>query len=75
MMAATRGGERSVAEMIYEYPLEFWKDVQGSRLKSHDFFVAALDLAAIRWRYGRRRATRPDAPLANPTQPAHREAA
>jgi dolichyl-phosphate beta-glucosyltransferase len=41
-------------ESIYEYPLERWQDVAGSRLKSRDFFVAAIDLAAIYWRYMRR---------------------
>jgi len=38
-------------ELIYEYPLERWEDVGGSRLAIGDFFVAAIDLAAIYWRY------------------------
>ena len=59
MIASTRaGGERMADEMIYEYPLERWQDVQGSRLKSHDFLVAVMDLAAIRWQYLRERAPR-----------------
>ena len=37
-------------EAIYEYPLERWQDVNGSRLKTADFVVAAFDLAAIYWR-------------------------
>jgi len=41
-------------DSIYEYPLERWEDVAGSRLQSRDFFVAAVDLAAIYWRYMRR---------------------
>jgi hypothetical protein len=56
MVAATRnGGSRPAQESIYEYPLEAWQDVQGSRLKPHDFATAALDLAAIGWRYSLRR--------------------
>lgn len=39
---------------IYEYPLDSWHDVQGSRLKSTDFVTAAVDLAGIYWRDMRR---------------------
>ena len=39
--------------MIYEYPLEQWHDVHGSRLKLLDFVIAGIDLAAIYWRYRR----------------------
>jgi dolichyl-phosphate beta-glucosyltransferase len=37
-------------ETIYEYPLDRWQDVQGSRLTTRDFATAAIDLAAIYWR-------------------------
>jgi glycosyltransferase involved in cell wall biosynthesis len=37
-------------ETIYEYPLDRWQDVQGSRLTTRDFATAALDLAAVYWR-------------------------
>lgn len=58
MVAARRHNqESSVAEIIYEYPLERWQDVAGSRLKPHDFLVAAVDLALIRRQYLRRRPT------------------
>ena len=40
----------AAAEVLYEYPLERWHEVYGSRLKSMDFFVAAFDLAGIYWR-------------------------
>jgi dolichyl-phosphate beta-glucosyltransferase len=40
--------------MIYEYPLEEWRDVDGSRLMLLDFVIAGIDLAAIYWRYRRR---------------------
>ena len=76
-MISTAGndGDLSIEELIYEYPLERWEDVAGSRLKSHDFFVAVTDLAAIRWRYLSGR-TSNNATLPQPaTQPALPEAA
>jgi hypothetical protein len=45
---ATAAGE--LADAVYEYPLESWKDVVGSRLKPRDFMIAAFDLAGIYWR-------------------------
>jgi dolichyl-phosphate beta-glucosyltransferase len=38
------------SKWIYEYPLERWREVSGSRLKAMDFAVAAIDLAGIYWR-------------------------
>lgn len=64
-----------VESLIYEYPLERWQDVAGSRLKSHDFFVAATDLAAIRWRYLRSRTSNNSTPPQPATRPALHEAA
>jgi glycosyltransferase involved in cell wall biosynthesis len=64
-------------EAIYEYPLERWRDIAGSRLKPRDFLRAALDLASIYWRYMRRNAPRtiphPATSIQNPSQ--HRDAA
>ena len=58
MVAAATIYEGSTArECIYEYPLEAWQDVRGSRLKPFDFVIAAYDLAAIYWRYMRRRSS------------------
>lgn len=55
MVLITRtNATKPACEVIYEYPLERWQDVQGSRLKLFDFLVAALDLVAIYWRYMRR---------------------
>jgi glycosyltransferase involved in cell wall biosynthesis len=52
MMAATCDfPSRPPHELIYEYPLEQWQDVRGSRLKLRDFATATLDLAGIGWRY------------------------
>jgi dolichyl-phosphate beta-glucosyltransferase len=39
---------------VYEAPLDSWEDVEGSRLKPRDYFVATMDLATIYWRYLRR---------------------
>jgi dolichyl-phosphate beta-glucosyltransferase len=76
MVASARRGDRCpAAEAIYEYPLERWQDVAGSRLKSHDFLVAISDLAAIHWRYLRRGAVPAPAPQSLAPQPAQREAA
>ncbi len=52
LVASSRSGARLAAERsIYEYPLDEWRDVHGSRLTTVDIAVAALDLAAIHWRY------------------------
>ena len=76
MVASARtGGERAAADRIYEFPLERWQDVQGSRLKSYDFLVAATDLAAIRWRYLSGRSPRVARKSPPVTLPARREAA
>ena len=38
---------------VYEYPLDTWRDVAGSKLRSRDMLRAAVELAAIYWRYQR----------------------
>ena len=54
MVAASENmNQVSVQDAIYEYPLEKWQDVDGSRLTLVDFFAAAVDLAAIFWLYRR----------------------
>jgi len=36
-----------VEQIVYERPLERWEDVDGSKLKLRDFFVAAFDLVKV----------------------------
>lgn len=41
----------ALAAMLYEHPLNEWRDIKGSKLKGHDFLRAALELVAIYRRY------------------------
>jgi glycosyltransferase involved in cell wall biosynthesis len=51
VVASRHGGAATARNMIYEYPLEEWRDVPGSRLRIMDYLTAGVDLAAICWRY------------------------
>ena len=42
---------KSIAQAIYEYPLEFWRDVAGSKVGPADFFIALRDILRIRSKY------------------------
>jgi dolichyl-phosphate beta-glucosyltransferase len=46
---------RDIEKYIFEYPLEQWVDVNGSKLKFHHFAVAAVDLAKIAFTYYHKR--------------------
>jgi glycosyltransferase involved in cell wall biosynthesis len=41
----------SLNEIAYEFPVDQWEDVAGSKLKGGDFFKAMAELCAIWWRY------------------------
>lgn len=42
---------RRMEQAIYEFPLEAWVDVAGSKVKPTDFFVAFVDVVRIRAKY------------------------
>ncbi len=44
-----RGGR--LDRLVYEYALDRWRDVQGSKVLAGDFSKAAMDLATIYWIY------------------------
>lgn len=46
-----RYGIERAKEKIYEFPLFQWQDVDGSQLKSRDFFKAPIELMKIRKKY------------------------
>ena len=40
-----------IPESVYEFPLDAWHDVQGSKLRRRDFLTAFSDLCRIAWKY------------------------
>lgn len=42
---------RKLAQVIYEYPLERWVDVAGSKVHARDFMKAFMDVVRIRRKY------------------------
>ena len=47
------GAPGAAAQRIYEFPLESWQDVGGSKVKALDFLIAFRDVIGIYWRYMR----------------------
>ena len=44
-------GTESATNKIYEFPLFQWQDIDGSQLKSRDFFKAPVELLKIKRKY------------------------
>jgi dolichyl-phosphate beta-glucosyltransferase len=44
-------GGPSLSQCVYEFPLDDWTEVAGSKLKATDFLKAPAELATIYWRY------------------------
>jgi dolichyl-phosphate beta-glucosyltransferase len=45
------GSAQMAAQRIYEFPLDSWEDIGGSKVKPLDFFVALRDVTLIYWKY------------------------
>ena len=50
-IALNHGDSRALYDSIYEYPLERWEDVAGSKVKPGDFLLAFLDVFRIHAKY------------------------
>ncbi len=43
--------QRQLGQAVYEYPLDQWRDVGGSKIRASDFSVALVDMGRIYWTY------------------------
>ena len=50
-LARRATGLPPVGEAMYEFPLDAWRDVAGSSVKSSDFAKAVVEMARIYWTY------------------------
>lgn len=51
MFTPSLGSSENAANSIYEYPLECWREIPGSKLKAWDFAQAAMELVTIYRKY------------------------
>jgi glycosyltransferase involved in cell wall biosynthesis len=63
----TSSESQSAETILYEYPLESWREVDGSNLRPFDFFVAVSDLFGV-YKHYMRRASRSESKSANNMQ-------
>jgi len=45
------GSPQLAAQGIYEFPLDVWEDVGGSKIRPFDFLAAFRDVVSIYWKY------------------------
>ena len=50
-LARRAAGLPPLGETMYEFPLDSWRDVAGSTVKSSDFVKAVFEMARIYWTY------------------------
>jgi dolichyl-phosphate beta-glucosyltransferase len=50
-IALDSGGRQRLHDSIYEFPLESWEDIEGSKVKPGDFLLAFLDTFRIYRKY------------------------
>ncbi len=77
-LARRAAGLPPLGETMYEFPLDSWRDVAGSSVKSSDFVKAVFEMARIYWTYLRPGARHPSSDAAwaesPPAQAADRRA-
>ncbi|OAI51998.1 hypothetical protein AYO47_06650 [Planctomyces sp. SCGC AG-212-M04] len=49
--ATQAAGGPALTECVYEFPVDDWTEIAGSKLKATDFLKAPAELATIYWRY------------------------
>jgi hypothetical protein len=50
-LARRAAGQSPLGEALYEFPLDRWRDVAGSRVKPRDFVKAIVEMARLYWTY------------------------